>query len=263
MASKSYKTKVKGVKHLNHKINGKSKIKISKAKGSRTFAKRVNLKVKKHKNVVAALKGHGINRKAMHSRTTRKPTIKEKREDYAREAAVKNTENISRIISEIVNDNDISEYLKKNVSKKAIDIIKLLSTPRTDEYITDALEIKINAVRRILNILQGYGITNYNISKNVDGWLSFEWYINASKAAQFLEFVKNEVNMKNKIDDSCNDYFICDNCYIDNRLIFTFDAAYEAGFRCVCNKPLRRIDKADAESLISKSRETNKSVVEL
>ena len=261
MISKNNKAKGRNIKHSNIKANVKSSVKV---KRNKAFSKKhMHVKAKKHSDVVVKLKSQVKKANATSIKTAKKPTMKEKREDYAREAAVKNTENVSRIISEIVMDSDISEYLKKNVSKKAIELIELLSTPRTDEYITDALEIKINAVRRILNILQGYGITNYNISKNVDGWLSFEWYINAGKAAQFLEFVKNEASMKNKIDDSCNDYFVCDKCYADNRLIFTFDAAYEAGFRCVCNKSLRRIDKTEAESLISKSRETNKSVVEL
>ena len=222
MISKNNKARGRNIKHSGIKANVKNSVKV---KNSKAFAKmHAHVNAKKHSAAIVRPKGHGKKGSTVAIKTVRKATMKEKREDYAREAAVKNTENVSKIISEIVMDNDISEYLKKNVSKKAIEIIELLSTPRTDEYITDALEIKINAVRRILNILQGYGITNYNISKNVDGWLSFEWYINAGKAAQFLEFVKNEAGMKNKIDDSCNDYFVCDNCYADNRLIFTFSA---------------------------------------
>lgn len=53
------------------------------------------------------------------------------------------------------------------------------------------------------------------------------------------------------IDDKCNDYFICNKCYKDTKLVFAFDAAYEAGFRCtVCGSKFQMIDKANAEKLV-------------
>jgi transcription factor E len=144
-------------------------------------------------------------------------------------------------------------YLKKNVSRSVVDVINLLTTPRTDEYITEKLGIKINAVRRMLNIMQNYGITNYYISKNKNGWLSFAWYMNTGKLPGFLEYVKGIESEKSMIKDDCNDYFFCNNCYKENKLVFTFDAAYEAGFSCnTCGKNLERLGgKSDVEKLIS------------
>ncbi|EQD80504.1 Transcription factor TFIIE, alpha subunit, partial [mine drainage metagenome] len=67
-------------------------------------------------------------------------------------------------------------YLKKNVNKNALEVLALLQSPNTDEAISMQLDMKVNSVRRILNIMQGYGITNYYVAKNTNGWLSFAWY---------------------------------------------------------------------------------------
>ncbi|MCL4411326.1 hypothetical protein M1329_00075 [Candidatus Marsarchaeota archaeon] len=168
-------------------------------------------------------------------------------EMYARAASV--------IINSLGSNDMVSSYLRKNVSKRAIEVVELLNSPKTDEEIADKLGLKINAVRRILNIMQGYGITNYNISKNVDGWLSFAWYINVNKIGQFLDYVKNMTQTGDVVKDNCNDYFICKNCYDDNKLIFTFDAAYEARFRCTCNGMLTRIDRIEADRLVREANE--------
>ncbi len=159
------------------------------------------------------------------------------------------------------NDKGIT-YLKKNVSRSVADVISLLTIARTDEYIAEKLCIKINAVRRILNIMQNYGITNYYISKNKNGWLSFAWYMNTSKLPAFLEYVRGIESEKSMIEENCNDYFVCNSCYNDNKLIFTFDAAYEAGFSCnACGKNLDRLGgKNDVERLLDESAQDVKTL---
>ena len=162
------------------------------------------------------------------------------------------TENALKYIDTLVGDDNISDYLNKNVSRHASEVINLLTIPRTDEDIAASLDLKINAVRRILNIMQGYGITNYTVSKNNEGWLSFAWYINTNKVPQFFDYVKSASTDKTVLKDDCNDYFVCNSCYDENKFIFTFDAAYESNFRCnVCNKQLSRIDREKANTLIS------------
>lgn len=156
-------------------------------------------------------------------------------------------------IDALLRNERVIGYLKKNVSKKVTDVISLLTAPRTDEYITEKLGIKINAVRRMLNIMQNYGITNYYVSKNKDGWLSFAWYVNTGKLPSFLEYVQTVEAERPMIDADCNDYFVCNGCYSESKLIFTFDAAYEAGFKCsACGKVLERVgDKTDVEKLLA------------
>ncbi len=168
-------------------------------------------------------------------------------EALAEKTAIERTKGI---IDSIMQNESIISYLNKNVSKRASEVLGLLETPKTDEQIAEMLDMKINGVRRILNIMQGYGITNYNISKNVDGWLSFSWYINNNKVDQFFDYVKSVSSTESTIKDDCNDYFICDKCYKDSKMIFTFDAAYEANFKCSCNKLMVRKSKDDITEIL-------------
>ena len=184
-----------------------------------------------------------------------KADIRRVEEAMAEKATMEKTK---EIIESIMQNETIISYLNKNVSKRASEVLCLLENPKTDEQIAEMLDMKINGVRRILNIMQGYGITNYNISKNVDGWLSFSWYINNNKVDQFFDYVKSVSSTENTIKDGCNDYFICNKCYNDSKMIFTFDAAYEANFKCSCNKMMTRISKEDVGGLLS-SKDISKS----
>lgn len=154
-------------------------------------------------------------------------------------------------IDKLLSNERATEYLRRNVSKTAIDVICMLATPKTDEQLVDQLGMKINAIRRILNIMQGYGITNYYVSKNTKGWLSFSWYINTNKLKPFLEYVDHSESEKSIINSNCNDYFMCDNCYKNDKLLYTFDAAFESSFKCGCGKNLARMDKTEAETVIN------------
>ncbi|MEM0201964.1 MAG: hypothetical protein QXR73_02210 [Candidatus Micrarchaeaceae archaeon] len=174
-----------------------------------------------------------------------------KGEQVATQANVTTPEDARKIISTIMSNQAVIDYLKKNVSKRSTEVISMLSTPKTDEYIAAALGMKVNAVRRILNILQGYGVTNYHVSKNNNGWLSFGWYINANKMPTFLEYIDNITKSKTVVDDNCNDYFICRKCFDSEKFVYTFDAAFEAGFKCkTCNSKLERIDRSKVEAFL-------------
>ncbi|MCW6159969.1 MAG: hypothetical protein LVQ95_02685 [Candidatus Micrarchaeales archaeon] len=154
-------------------------------------------------------------------------------------------------------------YLKKNVSKRAIDVLNALSTPKTDEALALELDMKINAVRRILNLMQGQGVTNYYIAKNVNGWLSFAWYINTDKLPPFFEYVKSLESKKQTVSSECNDYFVCNECYDKSKLIFTFDAAFEEGFKCtMCGSNLKMVGRDEATSLIETAQRESRLAAE-
>lgn len=166
-------------------------------------------------------------------------------------ASVRTPEEVRRTIDELILNDIAIGYLKKNVSKRAIDVLKTLTAPKTDEALASELDIKINAVRRILNIMQGYGITNYYVSKNVNGWLSFAWYVNVDKMKPFLDHVSSIESRRPIISNDCNDYFICNRCYDKTKLIFTFDAAFEENFKCgSCGAGLAMVDKDGAANLV-------------
>ena len=157
---------------------------------------------------------------------------------------------VNRAMTNIVEDQNISDYLKKNISKSAIDVISMLTTPKTDEYISEQLGLKINAVRRILNIMQGYGLTNYYVAKNTNGWLSFAWYINPDKVESFAKQISSIHEKDTFVDENCNDYFICKKCYDDDKLVFTFDAAFEVNFKCACGKNMVAMDRESIKALL-------------
>ncbi|MEM0147625.1 MAG: hypothetical protein QXD11_02265 [Candidatus Micrarchaeaceae archaeon] len=144
--------------------------------------------------------------------------------------------------------------MEKNVGKFVVNVIKELNVPKDDEIIAADLNIRSNIIRSILNRLQGYGITNYYISKNINGWLSFSWYINVNKIPAFFDYIAVK-NTEKVINDYCNDYFICENCYKKDKLIFTFDKAMESEFKCrVCNEPFKRLSKAEVLDIMEKEK---------
>ncbi len=163
-------------------------------------------------------------------------------------------EEIKEALGGLLNNENTLTFLKKNVSKWAPDVLNMLTSPKTDEHLAEQLGMKINAIRRILNLMQGYGITNYYVSKNTNGWLSFAWYINASKIPPFFDYINSVSNRKTVITDECNDYFMCNSCYAKDRLVFTFDAAYEAAFKCSCGQKFARLNRDDAAELMRESR---------
>lgn len=239
-ASKSVKAKsVKSKpKHMVARPKAKPKAAVHMVKGKTTASQKatpkpkvkpeVAKKMRSVKNVVEAeqskqvegreLKGKPDVRKLIDVDLTRYELVKSKK---LKNLNIKRPEAVKNAINILLNNEQIIDYLKKNVSRVAPDVINMLSTPRTDEYIAAQLDMKINAIRRILNILQGYGITNYYVAKNTNGWLSFAWFINVEKLDPFLQYVNGIGADKSVINEECNDYFKCEKCYATDKLIFT------------------------------------------
>ncbi len=180
-------------------------------------------------------------------KVVKKQTAKERREKlYIPEPKL-----AKEALNAIITDGFAADYLRKNVSKNAIDVLGVITAPKTAEQVSEMLDIKINFVRSMLNIMQGYGITNYYVAKNDNGWLSFAWYINTTKLQSFFDYIRSMKGDEIVIKDDCNDYFVCNKCYSDTKLIFAFDAAYEAGFRCkACGGRFKMITKDEAVNLV-------------
>jgi transcription factor E len=203
------------------------------------------------------LKTKGMATKAESKEDAAEPKTRSTKSKREAVANLYTEEEITAAVNELSRNEAASGYLKKNVSTRALDVINKLVVPKTDEALAAELDMKINAVRRILNMMQHYGITNYYIAKNVNGWLSFAWYINISKLPPFFDYIDSIENKKPTINNDCNDYFVCNNCYDATKLIFTFDAAFEENFKCgSCGKSLAMLDKIEATKLISAPRTT-------
>jgi transcription initiation factor IIE alpha subunit len=236
--------------------------------------KRVKAKVAKHvQHTPKAVKTRDRLAQLRHS-ATKKVQIKQKTVQKNAEKPVQKREGkVNKYIPSpketkealnILFANDFAvDYLKKNVNKSALDVLSLLQSPNTDEAIAMQLDMKVNSVRRILNIMQGYGITNYYVAKNTNGWLSFAWYVNTGKISSFFDYIKSmKGDEYSVIKEDCNDYFVCKKCYKDDSIIFTFDAAYEAGFKCgSCGEKFDMISKEEAMELINQDRQKQEAAL--
>ncbi len=245
-------------KPKNTKKSAKAKNRASRrtARPNKKHALNRHMKHPKRPKAIA----HKINKAMVHSQKEHATHLKQKdkpKEKIRSNVSISNPEEVKASLDKLLLNMHAVEYLKKNVSKMAVDVIGMLVTPKTDEFIAEQLGMKINAIRRILNIMQGYGITNYYISKNTKGWLSFAWYINTSKLPPFLEYVNSIEKEKSVVTDTCNDYFVCESCYKNDRFVFTFDSAFENNFKCNgCGKNLNRMNREEAQLLINKANGT-------
>ncbi len=145
-----------------------------------------------------------------------------------------------------------SDYISRNVGKKAITVAKMLRHFQTDEKLAAELGIKINEVRRILNVLDTYGVARYDADKDSKGWLTFRWHIDADKLEELHNHVVNEKprNDEQKMPDDCNDFFFCEKCYNEQKIIMPFDAAYELSFKCEdCGRVLTQMSKDEVRAV--------------
>jgi transcription factor E len=177
-------------------------------------------------------------------------------------AALKQKEKEASIRSEsermkveiLLSNTAFSEFISRNVGKKAINIIRMLNVPQTDEKLAADLAVKINEVRRILNVLDTYGIARYDTNKDSKGWLTFKWYLNTSKLTELNEEMANKKDENYKLQEDCNDFFYCNKCYDDQKVILPFDAAYEGQFKCDnCGKSLKQLTRTDAQKLFAEN----------
>jgi transcription factor E len=230
------------------KIQAKNKGKIGKTAKLTRPTKVAKKKVAKTK--VASKARHMQIKKTNKSIKTTKKLQKVNR---LKEQVAKNTVETVKFIDEMINNKDFSDYIIKNVGRKAIDILSTLNEPLSDEELASKLDIKINEVRRILNTLNTYGITKYDTLKDKNGWLTFKWYINANNIEKVKKTIsESSKSAKYKLPDDCNDFFICDTCFEKSRVLFPFDTAVEMKFKCDCGGNLVRISKEDAQRLIEK-----------
>ncbi|MDE1761944.1 MAG: hypothetical protein KGH59_00985 [Candidatus Micrarchaeota archaeon] len=155
------------------------------------------------------------------------------------------------LIESVIGDDHFNNHISRSVGKRAREIIQLLATPQTDDAIAEKLEIKINEVRRMLNTLNTFGVTRYNVNKDSKGWLTFKWYIDANKLTE----LKNDIMVRSvdagyKIPEGCNDFFICNKCYVEQKTIFPFETAFEMSFKCDCGSTMKQVNKMEVEQLI-------------
>ncbi len=183
------------------------------------------------------------------------------REQVKQAAAAAETERVR--VDGLLGNTVFSDFISKNVGKKAINVIKMLNAPQTDEKIAAELNVKINEVRRILNVLDSYGVARYDTNKDSKGWLTFMWYLDGEKLTELHESaINSKPESAYKLPDNCNDFFYCGRCYEEAKVILPFDAAYETHFKCEgCGKPLKQLSKEEARALFDEESAKSASAV--
>ncbi len=157
-------------------------------------------------------------------------------------------------VDAIISGGVFSEFVVKNVGKQGAEMMKALNgAPHTDDRLAARMNTKVNEVRRMLNVLNGYGITKYDINKDGKGWLTFRWYLDRDKLSAFnTALLEKQNGQKVSLQENCNDFFYCTSCYDNQKLILPFDSAYELNFKCEgCGKIFGVLNKEQANAMFS------------
>lgn len=189
---------------------------------------------------------------------------KEKKVDKEREKRLEELKEKRKMHEELVAaindglaDERLKEFLITNIGRYAIEVIKRLDVPKTDEQLAGELNVKVNEVRRVLNLLGGYGVTRYESDKDSKGWIEFSWHFDKDKFYELRELAHKQAEQKEiALPEECNDFFICEKCYNVNKIVLPFDTAFEYNFKCPeCGRQLKRLSKEEVETLIHKENE--------
>lgn len=172
-----------------------------------------------------------------------KEEAKEKHEKYLVE---------TKKIGELVGDKALLSAVSNSVGAGAVDVLKsLVDGPKTDEDIAEKLSIKVNEVRRALNVMNSYSIVRYDVNKDSKGWLIFTWRIDSERLSEYVAGIKKEVVVADTIlQGNCNDFFVCKGCYSKEKVVLPFDSAFETGFVCQgCGKPFALLSREETVAL--------------
>jgi len=241
-----------------NKVHPKPTVKKSNKAHLHIKPSRVGVHSKKHP-IQHATKKVEVNTKNIHKNakivpvTVAKESLKERREKEAEALEHEQRKHDMKVVEEVFTDPYFTEHLTTTVGDRSVDIVKVLyKKPQTDEKLAEKLEMKINEVRRALNMMNGHGITKYDVTKDNSGWLIFTWRIDAEKLSEYVNAYKNmPAAAEEVLPENCNDFFLCKKCYENNTIVLPFDSAMEYNFKCSdCGSKLDMVDRENAKLFI-------------
>ena len=157
----------------------------------------------------------------------------------------------------LLENKSFTQHISNNVGMLAPQILReLAKNSKTDEEIASQLNIKVNDIRRALNLMNGYSIVKYDVNKDNKGWLIFKWKINNEKLESYINKIESEMTKSSEpnLPGDCNDFFMCKKCYSDQKVILPFDTAFESGFNCEsCGKPYTILNKEETVALFQQA----------
>lgn len=173
----------------------------------------------------------------------------------ADDSAMLNSLNVSRL-NEMIQNTAFSGFITSNVGPEAMQVISTLAGgPETDEKLAERLNMKINDVRRMLNVMNGHSILRYDVTKDGKGWLIFKWRIDSEKLGEFIYGLTTAQQNAGAalLPNNCNDFFFCKSCFPKEKAILPFDTAFENTFKCDCGKKLEVLNRSEAEELFKQA----------
>ncbi len=158
----------------------------------------------------------------------------------------------NREVALALGDSVFIEYVSRNIGSQSNVVLQALrGGPMKDEALAEALGIKLNEARRVLNLLNKHGVVRYNVRKDSSGWLTFEWHIDSESLGDFYRSLKTKTESQVwTLPADCNDFFICQPCSKKQSVVYPFDVAYEKSFKCHCGKNLESISRTEAENCV-------------
>ncbi len=212
------------------------------------------------KNAKKAKNAKRLDRNANHKASTkaamqveaRKKAKELEKAKLERQQKKEQAQKVLEAINTVLANDAFVEYIHTNIGRYGVEVMKRLTMPKTDDMLANELNVKVNEVRRVLNLLSGYGITKYDTEKDSKGWLTFHWHVDVEKLLEFnteISTKKEEVSVR--LPEDCDDFFVCEKCFDYNKVVLPFDVAFEHSFRCPdCNRPLKRLSKEEAKALL-------------
>jgi transcription initiation factor TFIIE subunit alpha len=222
-----------------------------KTKVTRTSARAATKKIRR-KSVAAKGKKIVVKKSKAAANKDAKVAIKSKPSKITREipsGGIPNQEVLDGV-GRALEDAIFLDYVAKNIGSQANEVLRELSKgARKDEALAETVNIKLNEVRRVLNLLNKHGIVRYDVKRDSSGWLTFEWHVDHVALSDFYKVLSQKVESPlSSLPENCNDFFVCGGCSKKQGLLYPFDVAYEKSFKCNCGKSLEALTRSEAES---------------
>lgn len=139
---------------------------------------------------------------------------------------------------------EANSVLLEMVGEEGLGVVQcLLDSEETDEKISEATELRLNTVRKILYRLYDYRLASYVRTKDKEiGWYTYTWKLNLDKMVDILLVKRKNVlhELHERLEFERNHVFF--SCTSDS-MKFSFDTASECSFKCpTCNSALEYVD---------------------
>ncbi len=181
------------------------------------------------------------------SKAAREMALKKEAEKVNRELALEEL----RKAGELLDNQAFLSHVSADVGPESVEILRSLAkSHKTDEELAAQMSMKVNDIRRMLNMMNSYSIVRYDVNKDNKGWLLFTWRIDGEKLQEYIAGMSRiaQINMP-ALPANCNDFFICKKCYATDKIVLPFDSAFETKFTCGCGKSLTILNKEETIEL--------------